>query len=120
MAALCRWTARTVSLLVLSLIVAIAIGEGMPMPFSRHFSPLEIMGFAGIAMIVLGYLCGWFWEMPSALATLAGIALIVAPTLRNGRVTWFFAAMAAPALLYLASWILRRRPSPPDSPSAVP
>jgi len=111
-ATVCRWTARIVSALVLGLILVIAIGEHMPISrlatnLVSHPLSTEALGFAGFSLMMLGLLAGWRWEIAGGIASLVGVAALVEPTIVNGRVTWFFALMAAPGALYIASHRLR-------------
>ena len=59
-AAACRWTARIVGALLVLMVIAIAIGEGMPNPFTQPFDVQ--LGFFALALIVLGILVGWRWD----------------------------------------------------------
>jgi len=113
-ARLCRYSARTLSLLILGIILFIAIGEGMPLPrltrnLIHHPLSAESLGLVGFFFLVAGLFALWRWELAGGLLTLFGLATLFWPTLVNGRVTWFFLAMALPALLAIASHVLRLR-----------
>lgn len=109
----CRWSARVLGLLLACLICAIAVGEHMPLPFSGHPTLIGLMGSLGFVALVVGLLAGWRWELAGGVLVLAGVALLVYPTLVNGRVTLFFAVMAAPGALFVASHALRRHVAAP-------
>jgi hypothetical protein len=111
-ARICRWAARIVSAFVLIMIVIIAVGEGMPVgrmvaEFVAHPLSTQSLGFVGFVLLVAGLLAGWKWELAGGIAVLAGVVALVEPTMRNGKITWFFAVMAAPGLLFIASRLLR-------------
>ncbi len=106
----CRWSARIISTLLIGIIAALAIGEGMPNPFSHALSPIERFGFAGLALIALGFLAGWRWELAGGIASIVGVCMVFGPTMVNGRITWFIAALLVPGALYMASHLLRCGP----------
>ncbi len=103
----CRWMARIVSTLLIAAIAAIAIGEGMPNPFTRAMSPIELLGFAGLSLVVLGFLMGWRWELAGGILSIVGVCMLFGPTMANGRITWFIVVMLVPGVLYMASRLLR-------------
>ena len=104
-ATLCRWVARIVSAFAVAVIVIIAIGEGMPNPFRQ--SVMVQVGFVGLAMIVMGFFAGWRWELAGGILSLVGICLIFGPSIVNGKITWFFAVLIAPGVLYITSYLMR-------------
>ena len=106
----CRWSARIISTLLIGVIAAMAIGEGMPNPFTHALSPMERLGFAGLALIVLGFLAGWRWELAGGIASIVGVCMVFGPTMVNGRITLFIAALLVPGALYMASHLLRCGP----------
>ena len=117
----CRWIARVVSTLLIGMIVAIAIGEGMPNPLAQP--PIVQLGFAGLGMIVIGFLGGWRWELAGGIVSIVGVCMIFGPTMVNGRITLFIAVLLVPGVLYMASHLLRCGPQgPPDAepPSGAP
>jgi hypothetical protein len=104
-ATLCRWIARIVSTFAVVIIVAIAIGEGMPNPLTQ---PAYVqIGFVGLALIVGGFFTGWRWELAGGVLSLVGVCLIFGPSIVNGKITWFFAVLIAPGVLYITSHLLR-------------
>jgi len=76
LAAACRWTARILGALLLVLILALAIGEGIPNPFAQPFGVQ--LGFLALAFLVIGILAGWRWEFFGGVLSLGGWLLFVA------------------------------------------
>lgn len=114
LAGICRWVARILGTLLVLAVLAIAVGEGIPNPFTQ---PLPIqLGFLGLALILVGILTGWRWDMPAAIISLSGWCLFVIAVMRPPKgPNVFVCALALPAVLYLLSALLRRhseRPSP--------
>ena len=108
LAILCRWTARILGTLFVVSIVIIAIGEGMPNPFTQPV-PIQL-GFLGLAIVMAGMLAGWRWDLAPAIISLAGWCLFVLAVARPPRgANPFVVALALPGLLLLASARLRRR-----------
>ena len=61
LAAACRWTARIIGTVLVLMIVLLAIGEGMPNPFTQ---PISVqVGFLALALVIIGILGGWRWEL---------------------------------------------------------
>ena len=108
LAAFCRWTARILGTLFVVFIMIIAIGEGMPNPFTQ---PLPVqLGFLELAIIMAGTLDGWRWDLAPAIISLAGWCLFVLAVAMPPRgANPFVIALALPGLLLLASARLRRR-----------
>jgi len=114
LAGVCRWSARILGTLLVLTLLAFAVGEGMPNPFTQ---PLRVqLGFAGLGLIMLGMIAGWRWELPGGIVSLAGWGLFVMAVVRFPRgPNVFIYTLAVPAVLYLASALLRhhsQRPSP--------
>ena len=107
LAGICRWTARILGTFLVLAVVAIAVGEGMPNPFTQ---PLRVqLGFLGLALILVGILTGWRWDIPASIISLSGWCLFVIAVMRPPRgPNVFVCALALPAILYLASALLRR------------
>ncbi len=103
-AALCRWTARVIGTLLVLLIVMIGIGEGMPNPFTQP--PAVQVGFLALALLMIGILAGWRWELPGGVISLAGWCLFLASV--KCRLTCFVWALALPGILHVISALLRR------------
>jgi hypothetical protein len=106
MATLCRWSARIVGTLLVVLVLVIAIGEGMPNPFTQ---PLAVqIGFLALALIVTGIVAGWRWEFSGGILSTAGWCLFVGSVVGVKRLNLFIALLALPGILYLLSALLRR------------
>ena len=103
-AALCRWTARVIGTLLVLLIVMIGIGEGMPNPFTQP--PAVQVGFLALALLMIGILAGWRWELTGGVISLAGWCLFLASV--KCRLSCFVWALALPGVLYVISALLRR------------
>lgn len=107
LAAVCRWTARIVGALLVVTVVCIAIGERMPNPFAQP--AMAQVGFLALAMIVIGILVGWRWELAGGILSLAGWCLFLDPVKNSQRgLTWFILTLALPGVLYVISALLRR------------
>ena len=106
-AAACRWTARILGTLLVLIIVVIAIGEGMPNPFTQ---PMSVqVGFLALALVMIGILGAWRWELAGGTLSLVGWSLfVVAVAHPENLLTWFVSALALPGALYVASTLLRR------------
>lgn len=110
-AAACRWIARILGVLLVMLILFIAIGEGMPNPFTQ---PAQVqIGFFALALILIGLLAGWRWELAGGILSLFGWCLFVASVMTLRRMTWLVAILALPGMLYVVSALLRRIKNPP-------
>ena len=107
LAAACRWTARIIGTLLVLIIVLFAIGEGMPNPFTQ---PMTVqVGFLALALIMIGILAGWRWELAGGIASLVGWGLFVVAVTHPARgLTWFVGALALLGALYVAGALLRR------------
>ncbi|KAA3646437.1 MAG: hypothetical protein DWQ07_09490 [Chloroflexi bacterium] len=55
-----RWTSRTVAMLLVILVVAIFVGEGVPNPASLTARELTLM--VALLIILAGLMLGFFWE----------------------------------------------------------
>ena len=105
-AAACRWTARLLGALLVIMIIVIAIGEGMPNPFTQPFD-VQI-GFLALALIVLGILAGWRWELFGGILATAGWCLFVGSVVGVKKMNLFISLLALPGVLYQLSALLRR------------
>lgn len=95
------------------IVFAIAIGEGMPNPFAQ---PLDVqIGFLALALIMIGILAGWRWELFGGALSLAGWYLFVLSVVGARRLNLFISLLALPAILYLTSAWLRRHNKGPAS-----
>jgi hypothetical protein len=106
-AGICRWTARIVGTTLVLAVLAIAVGEGMPNPFTQ---PLPVqLGFLGLALIMAGILTGWRWDVPAGIISLSGWCLFVMAVMKPPKgPNVFVCALALPAVLYLTSALIRR------------
>ncbi len=67
-----RWTARLLGTAILVLIVAFAIGEGLPNPLAQ---PLAVnLLFAAMLTMMVGLVLAWKWEGIGGLLILGGLA----------------------------------------------
>lgn len=104
--AACRWTARILGTLLVVCIIAIAIGEGMPNPFTKPFA-VQI-GFLALALILMGIMAGWRWELSGGILATTGWCLFVGSVVGFAKLNWFISLLALPGILYLVSAGLRR------------
>ena len=107
LAAACRWTARIIGTLLVLMIVLIAVGERMYNPFTQ---PMTVqVGFLALALVMIGIVTGWRWELAGGTLSLFGWGLFVVSVMHPPRgLNWFVSALALPGLLYIAGAFLRR------------
>jgi hypothetical protein len=106
LAATCRWTGRILGSFFVLVLLAFAIGEGMPNPLSQ---PLHVqLGFLGLGLLMVGLLAGWRWDLAGGLISLAGWVLFVVAAMR-GRPNSFVLILALPPFLLLASALFSHR-----------
>jgi hypothetical protein len=93
-----RWTARILGTAILLLIVAIAVGEGLPNPFAQ---PVEVqLLFAAMLTIMVGLILAWKWELLGGLLILGGFAFFA--IVNHGiKLNLAFGPMLAVGLVYL-------------------
>ncbi len=103
----CRWTARILGALLVIVIIALAVGEGVPNPLTQ---PVAVqIGFLALAMIMIGLLAGWRWELAGGILSLAGWCLFVGAVTNFPRgLNLFVWALAMPGLLHVIGALLRR------------
>jgi hypothetical protein len=107
LAAACRWTARILGTLLVLTIAIIAIGEGMPNPFTQSISVQ--VGFLALALVMVGILGAWRWELAGGTLSLVGLSLFVVAVMHPPRgLNWFVGALALPGVLYVTGALLRR------------
>jgi hypothetical protein len=94
-AAACRWSARILGTLLVLFIVLLAIGEGMPNPFTQ---PMKVqVGFLALALVMIGILAAWRWELAGGILPLVGWGLFVVAVMHPSRgLNWFVGALAVP------------------------
>ena len=105
--AVCRWLARIIGSLLVVFVVILAMGEGMPNPFTQP--AMVQVGFLALALIMTGILAGWRWELAGGVISLAGWCLFVGSVTNFPRgLNWFIWILAMPGFLYVTSALLRR------------
>ena len=99
-----RWTARILGSVVLLLVAAFAVGEGVPNPLAQ---PLAVnLLFIAIATMVIGLLVAWKWEVIGGTLILGGLGLFA--IVNHGiRFNLVFGPILAVGLLHLLCGILR-------------
>ena len=113
-AVVCRCTARTISVPLLGLIIAIAIGEGPPNPLTATVR--ENLLAAIVLIMLAGLILGWKWEGLGSIFILGGLALFAIVN-RGLLLNIVMAPWLAAGLLYLASWYLQPRRVRRNAPS---
>ena len=104
-ATILRWTARILGTVLVGLTLLIAIGEGMPNPFTQPF--VIGIGFLALALVLLGILLAWRWEFLGGIMSLVGWVLFFLAERVSLRQSVFIALLGIPSLLFLGSWFLR-------------
>jgi hypothetical protein len=105
----CRWTARLLA--VASALFVLAFARGEPSS-ARALTGKEIILIGLMILALLGNLAAWRWEVTgAAVALLSTLAFTGVELARRGPLPgpWLLGVMAAPAVLYIASWLLRQR-----------
>jgi len=105
-----RWTALILGTLMVLLFLAFFFGEGPPNFF--HLTTSERVTFAGIFALFLGLAAAWKWEGWGGLASICGLALLVAIDRRH-LATWAFAVPAMIGALHLLCWSRLHAGPPP-------
>jgi hypothetical protein len=101
-----RWTARVLGSLLLVLIAAFAIGEGVPNPL--HGSIAENLLTAAFLTMILGQIVAWKWEGIGGLLIVASFTFFA--IVNHGiPINVVFGPWLLTGLLYLACWALTRR-----------
>jgi hypothetical protein len=94
-----RWTTRVVGTAILALIVAIAVGEGLPNPLNQQPLAVNLL-FAAMLAMVVGLATAWKWERIGGLLILGGLAFFA--VVNHGiKLNLVFGPMLAVGLLYL-------------------
>jgi hypothetical protein len=100
--AVVRWTARTIGIVLLGLIAAFAIGEGVPNPLT--LSIREIMLTVALLTMMFGQVVAWRWEGIGSLLILGGFALFA--IVNHGvPLNVVFGPWLVTGLLYLICWV---------------
>jgi len=100
------WTAPILGTAILALVVAIAIGEGVPNPLTQ---PLGV-NLLTVAMltIVIGLLAAWKWEGIGGLLILSGFAAFA--IVNHGiPLNVVFGPLLVTGLMYLGCWWISSR-----------
>ena len=92
-AAACRWSARIIGALLCLLILVMAVGDGMPNPFTQ---PVRLqVGFLALALILAGIVAGWRWEFWGGIVSLSGWGLFVLFVITPWRsLNWLIVGLA--------------------------
>lgn len=99
--AVVRWTARTIGIAILGLIVVFAIGEGIPSPLAMSLRE-NLLSVALLPMIV-GQIVAWRWEGVGGGLILFGFILFA--IVNHGvPLNIVFGPLLATGLLYLTCW----------------
>ena len=110
-ASICRWTARVIGALLSLLfivVMVVAIRQvGLLNLLTNPRMRLSLAGQAGAALLIVGLLAGWRWELIGGILSVVGLCVIYPAALAYGKITWVFASLFVPGLLYLASHFLR-------------
>jgi hypothetical protein len=106
LATIFRWIARVIGTALVGLTLFIAIGEGMPNPFTQPF--VIQIGFLALTLVLSGILLAWRWELPGGILSLAGWVLFIVAERVSLRHSVFFILLGVPSLLFLGSSFLRR------------
>jgi len=108
LAVACRWTARILGAFLVVGCVWIAIGEGLPNPLSQPLL-IQVM-FLAFALLLIGIVVAWRWELAGSVTSLAGWCVFVIGSAFSPRgLAVMTVILAVPGLLYLASVWLRRK-----------
>jgi hypothetical protein len=105
----CRWIARLLA--VSSALFVLAFARGEPSS-ARAMTALEIILLGFLILALVGNLAAWRWELAgAAIALISTLAFTGIELAQRGRLPgpWILGVMAAPAVLYAASWLLRHR-----------
>ena len=100
-----RWTARVVGTVLVGFTLFIAIGEGMPNPFTQLF--VIQLGFLALTLVLFGILLAWRWELPGGIMSLVGWVLFILAERVHWQHSLFFILLVVPSLLFLGSSFLR-------------
>jgi len=84
-----------------------AAGQDLPNLLTE---PVRVLvGITALALILIGILAAWRWELSGGIISLFGWYLFLVATIHSPRVlNGFVLAMALPGAFYMASALLRR------------
>jgi len=98
------WVARVLGTLLVLMVVAFAIGEGLPPVFRMRGT--EALQMAGFGLMLAGLLAAWKWPLAGGIVTVAGFAAFqAAEVTANHRLAtaWPFALFLAAGFLHILS-----------------
>ncbi len=104
-----RWSARATSVLVLGMIGAFLVGNGIN---AARLSPHEWILMLFLLWTFVGLIVAWRWPFPGGALSLVGlIGFFALEWFVTGQLPagWFFPALAVPGVLFVASARLARR-----------
>ena len=102
-----RWTARLLGTAMLLMMVAFAIGEGLPNPLSQP--PTVMLELLAMLAMWLGLLAALKWEGIGAALVLCGYACFCAVEWQAPNVHFPWGLFLLAGLLYLFCWWSTRR-----------
>jgi hypothetical protein len=105
-----RWTALILGTLMILFFLAFFFGEGPPNFF--HLTTSERVTFAGIFALFLGLAAAWKWEGWGGVASICGLALLVAVDRRH-LAMWAFVVPAMIGAVHLLCWSRLHAGPPP-------
>ena len=101
-----RWTARTISILLLVLVMAFVVCSGVPHPLTASLQE-NLLGSAALVLL-FGVVLAWQWEGVGCLLILSGLVLI-APAAEGLIIKIVLIPWLVTTLLYLVCWWGRYR-----------
>jgi hypothetical protein len=105
--AILRWTARVIGALIVLLIAALAVGEGVPNPLHQP----TVVNFSFVALLVMlaGQVTAWWREGMGGALVLGGMAAFAVAN-HGVKINVIFAPMLLTGVLYLfCGWSARRK-----------
>lgn len=105
--AILRWTARVIGALIVLLIAALAVGEGVPNPLHQP----TVVNFSFVALLVMltGQVTAWWRERTGGALVLGGMAAFAVAN-HGVKINVIFAPMLLTGVLYLfCGWSARRK-----------
>ena len=108
-----RWVARVFGTII-AFLALFGIGEAVSYLASNKADRMITVYLinAGLFLIFVGCVVGWFKDLPAALFILGGFVLLLVTALAfPGKVTkvYFFAIPALPGFLYLCVYLVSKR-----------
>jgi len=105
--AILRWTARVIGALIVLLIAALAVGEGVPNPLHQP----TVVNFSFVALLVMlaGQVTAWWREGTAGALVLGGMAAFAVAN-HGVKINAVFVPMLLTGVLYLfCGWSARRK-----------